>query len=146
MYCGKYYTNKFDLFFISAAGLQTGADNSTLKWYNALQDSANQCAQASEDLSKAKDTQVRPPAAPRSISLDTVYAVVLNNYLHLLGFILWMCADEEIKNGAPKGCNHTCEPDRKQLRWAMTHTHYSFFTETPKPPVFIELKIIYWSN
>ncbi|KAK7145486.1 hypothetical protein R3I93_013270 [Phoxinus phoxinus] len=40
-------------------GLQTGADGSTLKWYNALQDSANQCAQASEDLSKAKDTQMK---------------------------------------------------------------------------------------
>ncbi|XP_077063011.1 mRNA export factor GLE1 isoform X1 [Siphateles boraxobius] len=40
-------------------GLQTGADKSTLKWYNALQDSANQCAQASEDLSKAKDTQMK---------------------------------------------------------------------------------------
>ncbi|XP_067270618.1 mRNA export factor GLE1 [Pseudorasbora parva] len=40
-------------------GLQTGADDSTLKWYNALQDSANQCAQASEDLSKAKDMQMK---------------------------------------------------------------------------------------
>ncbi|KAK9971114.1 hypothetical protein ABG768_027007 [Culter alburnus] len=40
-------------------GLQTGADESTLKWYNTLQDSANQCAQAFEDLGKAKDMQTK---------------------------------------------------------------------------------------
>uniref|UniRef100_A0A673J6N7 mRNA export factor GLE1 n=1 Tax=Sinocyclocheilus rhinocerous TaxID=307959 RepID=A0A673J6N7_9TELE len=40
-------------------GLQTGADESTLKWYNALQDAASQCAQAFDELSKAKDTQTK---------------------------------------------------------------------------------------
>ncbi|XP_056320134.1 mRNA export factor GLE1 isoform X2 [Danio aesculapii] len=40
-------------------GLQTGADDSTLKWYNGLQDLANQCAQAFNDLNKAKDTQTK---------------------------------------------------------------------------------------
>ncbi|XP_073675444.1 mRNA export factor GLE1 [Garra rufa] len=40
-------------------GLQTGADESTLKWYNILQDQANQCAQAFDELSKAKDTQTK---------------------------------------------------------------------------------------
>lgn len=40
-------------------GLQTGADDSTLKWYNSLQDLANQCAQAFDDLNKAKDTQTK---------------------------------------------------------------------------------------
>uniref|UniRef100_A0A671RHG5 mRNA export factor GLE1 n=1 Tax=Sinocyclocheilus anshuiensis TaxID=1608454 RepID=A0A671RHG5_9TELE len=39
--------------------LQTGADESTLKWYNALQDAASQCAQAFDELSKAKDTQTK---------------------------------------------------------------------------------------
>ncbi|XP_042585163.1 nucleoporin GLE1-like [Cyprinus carpio] len=40
-------------------GLQTGADESTLKWYSALQDAANQCAQACDELSRAKDTQTK---------------------------------------------------------------------------------------
>ncbi|XP_016098978.1 nucleoporin GLE1 isoform X1 [Sinocyclocheilus grahami] len=40
-------------------GLQTGADESTLKWYNALKDAASQCAQAFDELSKAKDTQTK---------------------------------------------------------------------------------------
>ncbi|KAF4110369.1 mRNA export factor GLE1 isoform X2 [Onychostoma macrolepis] len=40
-------------------GLQTGADESTLKWYHALQDSSSQCAQAFDQLSKAKDTQMK---------------------------------------------------------------------------------------
>ncbi|KAI2661990.1 Nucleoporin GLE1 [Labeo rohita] len=40
-------------------GLQTGADESTLKWYNMLQDQASQCAQAFDELSKAKDTQTK---------------------------------------------------------------------------------------
>uniref|UniRef100_A0A8C1BA43 mRNA export factor GLE1 n=1 Tax=Cyprinus carpio carpio TaxID=630221 RepID=A0A8C1BA43_CYPCA len=40
-------------------GLQTGADDSTLKWYNALQDSAARCAQAFDELSTAKDTQTK---------------------------------------------------------------------------------------
>uniref|UniRef100_A0A671SAE8 mRNA export factor GLE1 n=1 Tax=Sinocyclocheilus anshuiensis TaxID=1608454 RepID=A0A671SAE8_9TELE len=40
-------------------GLQTGADDSTLKWYNALQDAASLCAQAFDELSRAKDTQTK---------------------------------------------------------------------------------------
>uniref|UniRef100_A0A671SBW7 mRNA export factor GLE1 n=1 Tax=Sinocyclocheilus anshuiensis TaxID=1608454 RepID=A0A671SBW7_9TELE len=41
------------------ASLQTGADDSTLKWYNALQDAASLCAQAFDELSRAKDTQTK---------------------------------------------------------------------------------------
>ncbi|XP_043103517.1 nucleoporin GLE1 [Puntigrus tetrazona] len=40
-------------------GLQTGADDSTLKWYNTLQDAADRCAQAFDELGKAKDTQTK---------------------------------------------------------------------------------------
>ncbi|XP_030634940.1 mRNA export factor GLE1 isoform X1 [Chanos chanos] len=40
-------------------GLQTSADDSTLSWYKELQDSANQCAQAFEDLNSTKDMQVK---------------------------------------------------------------------------------------
>ncbi|XP_059379371.1 mRNA export factor GLE1-like isoform X2 [Carassius carassius] len=40
-------------------GLQTGADDNTLKWYNALQDSASRCTQAFDELSRAKDTQTK---------------------------------------------------------------------------------------
>ncbi|XP_052460962.1 mRNA export factor GLE1 isoform X2 [Carassius gibelio] len=40
-------------------GLQTGADDSTLKWFNTLQDSASRCTQAFDELSTAKDTQTK---------------------------------------------------------------------------------------
>lgn len=40
-------------------GLQTGADESTLKWYSVLQEAANQCAQAFDEISRAKDTQTK---------------------------------------------------------------------------------------
>ncbi|XP_038869257.1 nucleoporin GLE1 isoform X2 [Salvelinus namaycush] len=40
-------------------GLQTKAEQSTLKWYQELQDSANQCAQAFEGLNNTKDIQTK---------------------------------------------------------------------------------------
>ncbi|XP_059360267.1 mRNA export factor GLE1-like [Carassius carassius] len=40
-------------------GLQTGADESTLKWYSVLQEAASQCAQAFDEISRAKDTQTK---------------------------------------------------------------------------------------
>lgn len=61
--CNVNITDEIKLILISSAGLQTGADESTLKWYSALQDAANQCAQACDELSRAKDTQVRRPSA-----------------------------------------------------------------------------------
>ncbi len=62
---------------MASAGLQTGADESTLKWYNALQDSSSRCAQAFDELSKAKDTQVRRLSALGSIDW-ILYAVVVS--------------------------------------------------------------------
>uniref|UniRef100_A0A8C9RGW9 mRNA export factor GLE1 n=1 Tax=Scleropages formosus TaxID=113540 RepID=A0A8C9RGW9_SCLFO len=40
-------------------GLQTKAESITLKWYKELQNSAEQCAQAIEELSNAKDPQTK---------------------------------------------------------------------------------------
>ncbi|XP_040011955.1 nucleoporin GLE1 [Xiphias gladius] len=40
-------------------GLQNSAEDSTLKWYKALQDSAAQCAQAFEQLNSPKDVQTK---------------------------------------------------------------------------------------
>uniref|UniRef100_A0A8C7U6K5 mRNA export factor GLE1 n=1 Tax=Oncorhynchus mykiss TaxID=8022 RepID=A0A8C7U6K5_ONCMY len=40
-------------------GLQTKAEQSTLKWYQELQDSANQCAQSFEGLNNTKDIQTK---------------------------------------------------------------------------------------
>ncbi|KAL7828534.1 hypothetical protein SRHO_G00321680 [Serrasalmus rhombeus] len=40
-------------------GLQTRAEDSTLKWYKELQDVASQCAQAFEDLNNPKDMQTK---------------------------------------------------------------------------------------
>ncbi|XP_029618383.1 mRNA export factor GLE1 isoform X1 [Salmo trutta] len=40
-------------------GLQTKAEQSTLKWYRELQDSANQCAQSFEGLNNTKDIQTK---------------------------------------------------------------------------------------
>ncbi|XP_036434767.1 nucleoporin GLE1 [Colossoma macropomum] len=40
-------------------GLQTRAEDSTLKWYKELQDMASQCAQAFEDLNNSKDMQTK---------------------------------------------------------------------------------------
>ncbi|XP_036383198.1 nucleoporin GLE1 [Megalops cyprinoides] len=40
-------------------GLQTKAEESTLKWYQELQDSANQCAQSFDDLSKDQNKKLR---------------------------------------------------------------------------------------
>uniref|UniRef100_A0A9J7Y5K4 mRNA export factor GLE1 n=1 Tax=Cyprinus carpio carpio TaxID=630221 RepID=A0A9J7Y5K4_CYPCA len=57
--CNVNITNEIKQILISYAGLQTGADESTLKWYSALQDAANQCAQACDELSRAKDTQTK---------------------------------------------------------------------------------------
>lgn len=45
--------------FAIAAGLQTIADDSTLKWYKELQCLANHCAQSFEDLNNTKDMQVK---------------------------------------------------------------------------------------
>lgn len=42
-----------------SAGLQNSAEDSTLKWYKELQQVAAQCAQSIEQLSSAKDAQVR---------------------------------------------------------------------------------------
>ena len=39
-------------------GLQNSAEDSTLKWYKELQESAAQCAQSFEQLNSPKDTQV----------------------------------------------------------------------------------------
>lgn len=40
-------------------GLQTTADDSTLKWYKELQSLASHCAQSFEDLNNTKDMQVK---------------------------------------------------------------------------------------
>ncbi|XP_067087451.1 mRNA export factor GLE1 [Osmerus mordax] len=40
-------------------GLQTKAEKSTLKWYQGLQDSANQCVQSLGDLNDPKDLQTK---------------------------------------------------------------------------------------
>ncbi|KAI4898752.1 hypothetical protein NFI96_014133 [Prochilodus magdalenae] len=40
-------------------GLQTRAEDSTLKWYRELQDMASQCAQTFEDLNNTKDMQTK---------------------------------------------------------------------------------------
>nr|XP_046241837.1 mRNA export factor GLE1 [Scatophagus argus] len=40
-------------------GLQNSAEDSTLKWYKELQESAAQCAQSFEDLNSPKDTQTK---------------------------------------------------------------------------------------
>ncbi|XP_007229196.3 mRNA export factor GLE1 [Astyanax mexicanus] len=40
-------------------GLQNSAEESTLKWYKELQETANQCAQAFEDLNNTKDMQTK---------------------------------------------------------------------------------------
>lgn len=40
-------------------GLQTKAEESTLKWYQGLQDSATQCSQSFEDLNNTKDFQTK---------------------------------------------------------------------------------------
>lgn len=42
-----------------APGLQTTADDSTLKWYKELQSLASHCAQSFEDLNNTKDMQVK---------------------------------------------------------------------------------------
>lgn len=39
-------------------GLQNSAEDSTLKWYKELQESAARCAQSFEQLNTSKDTQV----------------------------------------------------------------------------------------
>lgn len=44
--------------FTIAPGLQTIADDSTLKWYKELQGLASHCAQSFEDLNNTKDMQV----------------------------------------------------------------------------------------
>ncbi|XP_062854325.1 mRNA export factor GLE1 [Trichomycterus rosablanca] len=40
-------------------GLQTGAEDSTLKWYKQLQDLAAQCSQSFDDLNSTKDLQTK---------------------------------------------------------------------------------------
>ena len=40
------------------SGLQTSAEESTLKWFKELQEAAYQCAQSFEDLNNTKDMQV----------------------------------------------------------------------------------------
>lgn len=53
------WIKNFCILFSSFAGLQNSAEDSTLKWYKELQELAAQCAQSIDQLSSAKDVQVR---------------------------------------------------------------------------------------
>uniref|UniRef100_A0A671X7D5 mRNA export factor GLE1 n=1 Tax=Sparus aurata TaxID=8175 RepID=A0A671X7D5_SPAAU len=47
------------IFAYCPSGLQNSAEDSTLKWYKELQESAAQCAQSIEQLSTTKDAQIK---------------------------------------------------------------------------------------
>lgn len=47
----------FDVYFLPT-GLQNSAEDSTLKWYKELQESAAVCVKSIEQLTSSKDSQV----------------------------------------------------------------------------------------
>lgn len=55
----------------SSSGLQNSAEDSTMKWYQELQDSAARCTQSFEQLNSPRDAQVSRDRR-RSLSVDSV--------------------------------------------------------------------------